>query len=345
MATIQEKHIWKCPICNSEVAEKDLAALGLTKEELSILFRHRQNETLGKCLQLVDILIQKIDPSKLGTEAGVQNMIMELQNAKLASESEFKDIMMNLQKTADDIQKRIAGTGIGKLGEKITVKELKAAFPQDSFTDEKAKKAGTDVIGTVIEAGKEQGKIAISCKYDITWNQEFIEQLLKNMNQERTEFGILVTKSFPTEALDTRVHYLDNYKIMMVKPEFLAIAYGGYRRALLEWKSGQNSIKQIEEKNKDRDHLIKIVTEWINRKSNPVLRQIELVDRLCKKSHDSVDKLLTYVKRHSQQSHADEDEKLEKLSAITNAVNELEKFLDSKTSSEKNSEFVGGQKL
>jgi hypothetical protein len=165
------------------------------------------------------------------------------------------------------------------------------------------------------------------------------------MNQERTEFGILVTKSFPTEALDTRVHYLDNYKIMMVKPEFLAIAYGGYRRALLEWKSGQNSIKQIEEKNKDRDHLIKIVTEWINRKSNPVLRQIELVDRLCKKSHDSVDKLLTYVKRHSQQSHADEDEKLEKLSAITNAVNELEKFLDSKTSSEKNSEYAGGQKL
>ena len=294
---------------------------------------------------MVDILIQKIDPSKLGTEAGVQNMIMELQNAKLASESEFKDIMMNLQKTADDIQKRIAGTGIGKLGEKITVKELKAAFPQDSFTDEKAKKAGTDVIGTVIQAGKEQGKIAISCKYDVTWNQEFIEQLLKNMNQERTEFGILVTKSFPTEALDTRVHYLDNYKIMMVKPEFLAIAYGGYRRALLEWKSGQNSIKQIEEKNKDRDHLIKIVTEWINRKSNPVLRQIELVDRLCKKSHDSVDKLLTYVKRHSQQSHADEDEKLEKLSAITNAVNELEKFLDSKTSSEKNSEYAGGQKL
>ena len=112
MATIQEKHIWKCPICNSEVAEKDLAALGLTKEELSILFRHKENETLGKCLQLVDILIQKIDPSKLGTEAGVQNMIMELQNAKLASESEFKDIMMNLQKTADDIQKRIAGTGI-----------------------------------------------------------------------------------------------------------------------------------------------------------------------------------------------------------------------------------------
>ena len=40
-------------------------------------------------------------------------MIMVLQNAKLTSEAEFKDIMTNLQSTADDIQKRIAGTGIG----------------------------------------------------------------------------------------------------------------------------------------------------------------------------------------------------------------------------------------
>ena len=330
MATIQEKHIWNCPICNSEVAEKDLAALGLTKEELSILFKHRQNETLGKCLQLVDILIQKIDPNNLGTEAEVKNMIMELQNAKLTSEAEFKDIMINLQNTADDIQKRIAGTGIGKLGEIITVKELKAAFTQDSFTDEKAKKAGTDVVATVIENNKEQGKIAISCKYDVTWNHEFIKQLLKNMSQERTEFGILVTKSFPTEALDERVHYLENYKIMMVKPEFLAIAYGGFRRALLEWKFGQDSIKQIEEKNKDKDHVIEIVTKWINKKSNPILKQVELISKLCKKSHDNVDKLLTYVKRYSEQSHDSEDEKLEQLNTVTNAVDELDKFLDSK---------------
>ena len=126
----------------------------------------------------------------------------------------------------------------------------------------------------------------------------------------------------------------------------MAIAYGGYRRALLEWKYNQNSIKQIEEKNKDKDHIIKIVTEWINKKSNPILKQIELVDKLCKKSHDGIDKLLSYVKRYSQQSHDDEDEKLEKLSTITNAVNELEKFLDSKTGSEKNSaDYDGGQKL
>ena len=37
---------------------------------------------------------------------------------------------------------------------------------------------------------------------------------------------------------------------MLVKPEFLSIAYGGFRRALLEWRSGKNNVKQVEEKPK-----------------------------------------------------------------------------------------------
>lgn len=321
--------ICKCPICNSDISEEKLGIFGLTMEELSILSKHRHNALLGKCLQLVDLLMDKIEPGKLSTDAEVKNMIMELKNTKLESESEFKEIMSNLQRTADDIKTRIAGTGIGTIGEKITVKELKAAFPQDRLTDEKAKKAGTDVVSTVIENSIEQGRIAISCKYDVTWSSKFLEQLLKNMEQERTEFGILVTKSFPTEALDERVHYLEDQKIMLVKPEFLSIAYGGYRRALLEWKRGQNSLKEIEEKNKYREHLIKTVTNWINQKSNPILKQVELMDKLCRNSHENLDKLVTYVKRFSDQSHNDEDQKLEKLNIISNAVNQLDEFLNS----------------
>ena len=228
--------------------------------------------------------MEKIEPGKLSVQSEVQNMIMELQNAKLSSEVELKNILTKLSDATDDIQKRIAGTGIGKLGETITVKELKAAFPFDNFTDEKAKKAGTDVISTVIENGKEIGKIAISCKYDVTWNREFLEQLQKNMNTERTEFGILVTKSFPTEALDDKVHYLKNNNVMLVKPEFLSIAYGGFRRAMLEWSRGQNSIKQIEEKYKDTEHIINKVTEWINQESNPIIQQVVSIEKLSKKT-------------------------------------------------------------
>jgi hypothetical protein len=332
MSNINDQKSHNCPVCNSEILIHKLASFGLTVDEFAILEKHRDNETLGTCLQLVDILMQKIEPGKLSTETEVQNMIIQVQNARLSSEAEFKEIMFNLQNTADDIKTRLAGVGVGKIGEKITVRELKAAFPFDNFTDEKASKAGTDVIGTVIESGKEQGKIAISCKYVVSWSPSFLTQLTKNMNSERTSFGILVTKSFPTQALDDKVHYLEEEKIMLVKPEFLSIAYGGFRRALLEWRSGKNNLKQVEEKYKDAEHIINKVTEWINKESNPIIKQITLIEKLCSKSHEETDKLLRQVKRFSEQSHNSEDEKLEKLSIITDAISELETFLESENS-------------
>jgi hypothetical protein len=279
--------------------------------------------------------MEKIEPGKLTAQSEVQNMIMELQNAKLSSEAELRDILTKLSDATDDIQKRIAGTGIGKLGEIITVKELKAAFPFDTFTDEKAKKAGTDVISTVIENGKEIGKIAISSKYDINWKNEFLEQLQKNMNTERTQFGILVTKSFPTQSLDDKVHYLQNNHVMLVKPEFLSIAYGGFRRAVLEWNKGQNSIKQIEEKYKDTEHIINQVTKWINQESNPIIKNIILSEKLSNQTHEVVDKFSNYTKRFCDHIHTIEDQKTEKLSIISDAVNELEKFLDSQSEDDK----------
>ena len=134
-------------------------------------------------------------------------MIMELQNAKLASESEFKDIMMNLQKTADDIQKRIAGTGIGKLGEKITVKELKAAFPQDSFTDEKAKKAGKKVYHLNKKSYKkiqeksfdlailEKSRNINAIKLNIPWSDLGSWKEISNIFEE---FSFIYCNSWPT---------------------------------------------------------------------------------------------------------------------------------------------------
>ena len=338
MTALQEQDNCSCPVCESTISIKKLSEFGLTTKEFEILQKHKNNETLGACLHLVDILMDKIEPGTLSVESEVKNMIIELQNAKLSSEAEFKEILIDVKDTAEDIKNRVAGTGIGKLGEIITVKELKAAFPFDNFTDEKAKKGGTDVIGTVIENGKELGTIAISSKYDVTWNHDFLDQLQKNMNTERTEFGILVTKSFPTEALDDKVHYLKNNNVMLVKPEFLSIAYGGFRRAMLEWSRGQNSIKQIEEKYKDTEHIINKVTEWINQESNPIVQQVVSIEKLSKKTHDDLDKSFNYIKKSFNQLHNTEDEKLEKLVIISEAISKLEEFLDSESKEVKNDE-------
>ena len=77
MTTIQDQNTCNCPVCDSEILIKKLASFGLTVDEFTILKKHRDNETLGTCLQLVDILMQKIEPGKLSTETEVQNKIMQ----------------------------------------------------------------------------------------------------------------------------------------------------------------------------------------------------------------------------------------------------------------------------
>ena len=65
MTTVQDQNTCNCPVCDSEVLIKNLANFGLTVDEFAILKKHRDNEALGKCLQLVDVLMQKIEPGKL----------------------------------------------------------------------------------------------------------------------------------------------------------------------------------------------------------------------------------------------------------------------------------------
>ena len=233
MATISDELYIKCPMCDTQVQEQNLAKRGLTKEEFGILKAHRNDETLGKFLQLVDVTMKRMDPEKLATE------------------SEMKRVMTMLQKQIDGIDAKLSGISIGKIGELVTVKELKSAFPHDNFSDENANKGDSDIIATVIEGGTEKAKICISCKYVDKWSSTFIQQLQKNKKQEKTNYGILVTKSFPSDALNDRVHYLEKEKIMMVKPEFLSVAYGGYRREILAWEASKQYMKDQQQTEKE----------------------------------------------------------------------------------------------
>ena len=117
MATISDELYIKCPMCDTQVQEQNLAKRGLTKEEFGILKAHRNDETLGKFLQLVDVTMKRMDPEKLATE------------------SEMKRVMTMLQKQIDGIDAKLSGISIGKIGELVTVKELKSAFPHDNFSD------------------------------------------------------------------------------------------------------------------------------------------------------------------------------------------------------------------
>ena len=324
MATVTttEKRI-RCPVCDTLVNEMDLARGNLTREELIILKRHKNEETLGKLIQLVDITMNKISPEKI------------------LQESEMKRIMTVLQRTIEEVDHRLSGTAIGKIGEMITVKELKTAFPQDKFSDEKAPRGETDVIATVIENNLEQGKIAISSKYDTHWRTDFLDQLNRNMAEERTAFGILVTKSFPSEALNDRVHYIElktGEEIMLVKPEYLSVAYGGYRKSVLAWVHAKKTIQSIEEQQKNQRQILKIVSKWMNSRSNPVLKKIDELKKLSTETDEITNRFVKYVKTFSNNIHSCEEEKREQLDLVQDALEDLEKQLTPKNNTEEQSD-------
>ncbi len=114
--------------------------------------------------------------------------VKELEKERLGEIEQFN-------RSISDIKEKIVGTGIGKLGEVVTIKDLKSAFPMDSFSDQKATRGGADIVATVREAGTESGRIVVSVKYAKDWSEEFLNQLSMDMRQERTSWGMLVTKS------------------------------------------------------------------------------------------------------------------------------------------------------
>ncbi len=309
MATISDELYIKCPMCDTQVQEQNLAKRGLTKEEFGILKAHRNDETLGKFLQLVDVTMKRMDPEKLATE------------------SEMKRVMTMLQKQIDGIDAKLSGISIGKIGELVTVKELKSAFPHDNFSDENANKGDSDIIATVIEGGTEKAKICISCKYVDKWSSTFIQQLQKNKKQEKTNYGILVTKSFPSDALNDRVHYLEKEKIMMVKPEFLSVAYGGYRREILAWEASKQYMKDQQQTEKEKNKTIKVITTWLNDRANPILKCIVEYKKISSEKDAQRKKLLKYVEKFDNTMSQLEEDGTDQVELIGDAMKDLDKVL------------------
>lgn len=238
----------KCPMCSSTVNEIELGRLGLSNEQIRTLRHHIKEETFGLLVQLVDITMRKIDPDKMGLE------------------SEMKRVVSELQRTIESVKQKLDGTAIGKIGEIITIKDLKAVVSSDEFSEENAVKGGTDILATVKENSEAVGKIAISVKYDLAWKNEFITQLNKNMKQEGTNFGILVTKDFPSEALSDKAYVKETRvggMILVVKPEYVSVAYPGYRLAVIAKQDAKTSIKNMQEQLEKHQTINKAVMDWI----------------------------------------------------------------------------------
>ena len=201
-----------------------------------------------------------------------------LEHIAKAEEARAKELSY-LGKTLKEIKERLFGNSIGSVQETITLLDLKRACPYDNFSEEMSSKHGTDIIAFVRENGRMLGKISISVKRQRRWNSEFLDQIEKNIRDDNSSWGLLVTTVFPNEALNENIWTtLDGTGrlILMVKPIFAPVAYYAIRQIIIY----QSSLKELLESkfnNKEIEKICKNEVEKVNRNSTlPIFSATEL---------------------------------------------------------------------
>jgi hypothetical protein len=153
-----------------------------------------------------------------------------------------------------EIKEKIIGTGIGNVSEMLTIRELKEVVPTDSFSEARAAKGGTDIIAVVKEKATICGTITVSNKCTRKWESHFLSQINRDMKDDGSRFGILVTKAFPREALSSKAWVVDVEEgkiVILVKPEYASVCYFGIREALIHWFETRKLLKRKEEESDD----------------------------------------------------------------------------------------------
>jgi gas vesicle protein len=223
-----------------------------------------------------------------------QNEIKKLQEDYNKLEERRNAEIEKLNLAITQVHEKIVGTGIGGVRELTVIKDLKAACPEDEFSDEEAQKHGADIVAMVKIKGHDIGRIVISVKDVEKWNSSFITQIKRNMDEQQTQWSMLVTKTFPSSALNDNA-YLDSNNILLVKAEYAPAAYIGLRHAVIQWSQAQTLMKTQEAKTTMQEHILKVLREWIQgTKFSEILSKIDEAMNASKDTDDLIQKWQNY---------------------------------------------------
>ena len=191
-----------------------------------------------------------------------QKEVERLQEEAAKFEQDRKVELERIQETLKRIGERLVGPGLGKTGELLTVKDLQSAFKDDDISDFHADRKGADIVAVVKSQGAEVGRVVVSVKHEVKWKSEFFQQIRGNMREQRCKWGVLVSRVFPSNALNENM-YLAEERTMIVKPEYAVLAYSAMREAAKEWHDAQAWVRDQESKLEVESEIVKAVKEWV----------------------------------------------------------------------------------
>ena len=206
----------------------------------------------------------------------------------------------------NEIIQKIGGTGIGTIGERIIIRDLKQAYPMDSFDETPASKHGTDIVAKINENGIIYGTITVSVKCVKDWSNDFIEQIIRNMKTDGSRFGILVTKSFPREALSEKAWIIktnEGNSIILVKPEYTPLVYFGLREANRIWFHTREQIKNRNEEEDEMEKTFIALLTWINGEEfDEISTNIDCAISDSEKTRDTLHQMQNYLRNKTEEA-------------------------------------------
>src|SRR5581483_2646156 len=185
------------------------------------------------------------------------------------------------------------------VGEIVTLLDLKKAVPSDSFSESRAAKHGTDIIATVKDKGRTCGTITVSVKYQNTWSNEFLGQISRNMKEDGTKWGILVTKSFPREALSEKAWITESDEgntVILVKPEYAPLSYVGLRQAVIHWFETRQLLNSRDAEVTEAEKVVAALTAWVNGEQfQDAIRFLDKVEKEAEKTRTGLHQIQNYL--------------------------------------------------
>lgn len=278
-----------------------------------------------------------------------ERLVMEYEEKQIALLKEFqKDVaeraknveqlekerlreLTELKLGMNEIRQKIVGAGIGEVGEMMTLLDLKKSVLADSFSEARAAKHGTDIVATVKDKGRICGNVTVSIKYQQTWSSEFLRQIGKNMKEDGTRWGILVTRAFPREALSTKAWVTDDESgntILLVKPEYAPLAYIGLRQAVIHWFEAKQFMKSKEAEVTETEKVMEVLSNWINGDEfEATVRFIDNARKEAEKTRENLLQVQNYLNARLSDAAKFQDVIIEHLMHARSLVGRLRELL------------------
>ena len=204
------ENIIKCPECG----EKFTAEEGMQhqlEEFKKILTRQNREKRDKEVDQKVEAKLKQ-DREKRDKEVDQKVATkMKKEKANLAErESKLEKDRTSLKKEKTRVQEKIEESLKmskqgpvelqGEVQQDLLLAFLKKNFPQDKFESVKKGMKGGDVIHTVLDRGKEKGKILHESKDWAKFDEKWISKLLKDMTDASATVGFIFTSTMPRKS-------------------------------------------------------------------------------------------------------------------------------------------------